>query len=156
MSSVPAQPISRIFFRMLGYGIAVGALLGMLAYGVLFYPGLPTTWDIFFIFLAALIGGVCALLSVLGATLALVAQSRRRVEVDGVRQALVAALGSAAGSLVPAVTYIAAAQDPPGTVAASSLAGLALVAVSFVAGFCVVALLLNLAHRQDQQLEQRR
>ena len=154
MSSVQAQPISRIFFRMLGSGITMGASLGVLAYFALLYPELPTTWDIFFIFLAAFIGGICALLSVMGATLALAVQTCWRVEVSGVRQSLAAALGSAAGSLVAAVAYLAMGLDSPETVTGSSLAGLVLVVASFVAGFCVFAVLLNLAHREDQQIDQ--
>ncbi|MFL4478625.1 hypothetical protein ACIPUB_10175 [Paeniglutamicibacter sp. ORCA_105] len=112
MATLPAQKIGTLLFPLLGLAVLAGAILGSLA----LLPLLPSSefrerenwrWTNvpLMLFWAAVCGAVISIPPAIGAAVAVAIQGKKHVPTSGNRQALVAALGAAAGAMVPILAY---------------------------------------------------
>ncbi|MDR7356541.1 hypothetical protein [Paeniglutamicibacter sulfureus] len=113
MATLPAQKIGTLIFPLLGLAVLSGAVLGSLA----LLPLLPSgelmerqDWHWtnvpLMLFWAAVCGAVISIPPAIGAAVAVAIQGKKHFPTSGNRQALVAALGAAAGAMVPILAYL--------------------------------------------------
>jgi hypothetical protein len=106
MTSPPPQDLGRLFFPLLGIAVLTGAALGALNMALSLAPDEWNASATLYVLLAAFGGALVSLAPAIGAAVAVAIQGRKRLPPSGNRQALIAALGSAVGALVPTLAYI--------------------------------------------------
>ncbi|MHA7244530.1 hypothetical protein [Paeniglutamicibacter antarcticus] len=155
MKALRTVPLDYLFFRMLRAGIAVGALLGVLACLILIRSEATASSVWLFVGIAAFIGGICAVPPVIGATVAMSIDNRRRASASGVRQTFIAGFGALVGALVPALTYLSLGFIDPETIMKTLGMSTVLLAASFIAALSTFAGILWFLNRQDQKIKLR-